>query len=274
MSLSSFSSLRQRQIESLQSIAHRQVSADLFEIPVSLPLGTLYVRLFLPSDFPQGAPVLEVPHVTHPWVDRNGKVVGHKGLTNWEMSHSLQRVVNELLEELVRRPPTRTNSNKIPHLTNTPHFVLPSHDQIEHLINDKFARTDFIESAHQNISDMLRFKTEIIFTNAKLATDNLDLYSKLTKLHEEITKIRNENEHNYALINELFTNTRKESLRFKPDYLKIKIDELINGDDSCEVVKDSYLNREINDDEFMLRFRSSSFIKHSRMAKRELLQYI
>lgn len=125
---SNHANLRKKQIQSLESnlIQHRQLTQTSYEIPCHLPLGTIYVILTLPAQFPSEAPVLEVkPLVRHPWLNHQGKVVYHESLLNWSMNNSLGRVIKELLVEFQLRPPCRIEQISSP-LSSPPKMVSDS----------------------------------------------------------------------------------------------------------------------------------------------------
>jgi hypothetical protein len=106
----SLAKLRSKQIKSLESnsIIHRQISEDSWEIPCNTPLGTIYIILFTPPLFPEIKPRLIVkPLVRHDWLDAEGVVVGHQGLMNWGLNTSLGRVIKELMVEFQLRPPQK-----------------------------------------------------------------------------------------------------------------------------------------------------------------------
>lgn len=58
----SLGKLKTKQIQSLDSnqIPYQQIFPDTFEIPVHLPLGTLFISLALPPQFPNDPPVISV----------------------------------------------------------------------------------------------------------------------------------------------------------------------------------------------------------------------
>jgi ubiquitin-protein ligase len=69
---------------------------------------TVCLSITLPPQFPVIPPVFRVsPHITHPWVDANGLIVGHKKLgENWNQHVSLANVANEIITELKSNKPS------------------------------------------------------------------------------------------------------------------------------------------------------------------------
>jgi len=68
---------------------------------------TLCLSITLPPQFPTAAPIFRVtPQISHPWLDVNGIVIGHKKLgSNWNQHVSLANVTNEIIKELKSSTP-------------------------------------------------------------------------------------------------------------------------------------------------------------------------
>jgi len=69
---------------------------------------TVCLSITLPPQFPVIPPIFRVsPQITHPWVDANGLIVGHKKLgANWNQHISLANVTNEIITELKANKPS------------------------------------------------------------------------------------------------------------------------------------------------------------------------
>jgi len=69
---------------------------------------TVCLSITLPPQFPTIPPVFRIsPQITHPWVDTNGVIIGHKKLgANWNQHVQLANVTNEIIAELQSNKPS------------------------------------------------------------------------------------------------------------------------------------------------------------------------
>ncbi|CAM9574366.1 unnamed protein product, partial [Heterosigma akashiwo] len=79
---------RSQQIESLKTIVPglKETSTDQsqFEVPVSTPSRTVMMRIYLPANFPNEKPVLQMlAQIRHPWLNTFFQVTGHPMLLSW-----------------------------------------------------------------------------------------------------------------------------------------------------------------------------------------------
>ncbi|CAD7942120.1 unnamed protein product [Amoebophrya sp. A120] len=105
--------LREQQIASLRQRVPRvvQISPDASQWVIKLvdsrlqPLTQVFIAI--PPPFPSAAPDVRVsPWVDHPWIDREGAILGHPHLgRNWHPNLDLGQVVSDILQEFTIRPP-------------------------------------------------------------------------------------------------------------------------------------------------------------------------
>jgi len=69
---------------------------------------TVCLSITLPPQFPTVPPVFRIsPQISHPWVDSNGVIIGHKKIgANWNQHVSLATVTNEIIVELKSNKPS------------------------------------------------------------------------------------------------------------------------------------------------------------------------
>ncbi|XP_077575957.1 vacuolar protein sorting-associated protein 37A isoform X2 [Stigmatopora nigra] len=102
---------RQRQIETLQA-AHPSISEiqkDVeYRIPFTVNKSIITFNILLPPQFPQEKPVVSIyPPVGHPLIDsKNGTLITSPLITNFGMHSDLGKVIQSLLDEFWKSPPT------------------------------------------------------------------------------------------------------------------------------------------------------------------------
>ncbi|XP_055339994.1 vacuolar protein sorting-associated protein 37A-like [Paramacrobiotus metropolitanus] len=129
---------RQKQIDALRQ-QHRnilEVTRDSsYRVPFSVGTQTFFIDINLTVMFPREPPMLRLnPRGTHPWVDPSGIIKWPK-LTSFNMHSDLGRLIEELVEEFQRNPPSMPRdippSESMPSLypnasmNSFPSFVLP-----------------------------------------------------------------------------------------------------------------------------------------------------
>jgi len=74
---------------------------------------TVCLSISLPPQFPTCPPIFKItPKISHPWVDNNGLIIGHKKLgPNWNQHVSLANVTNEIIKELKADKPSMPQSS-------------------------------------------------------------------------------------------------------------------------------------------------------------------
>ncbi|XP_041359392.1 vacuolar protein sorting-associated protein 37A-like [Gigantopelta aegis] len=114
-----------KQIESLRKTNFGTVEVVRDEeYRVTVPSGSTNITLIitLPVSFPQEKPTVTVqPHLTHPWVDVQMKVVGCSNINTFSMHSDLGQAIQAIVEEFRRNPP-----RILPHmLDQTPSAMYP-----------------------------------------------------------------------------------------------------------------------------------------------------
>ncbi|KAI9202685.1 uncharacterized protein BJ171DRAFT_583807 [Polychytrium aggregatum] len=102
--------LKKRQIDSLAAyqITFTETQKDT-QYQISVPSQPYVLLLILPPTFPQQPPAVLVKpaNLQHPWINPQGYIVGHDKLQNWSQSHSLGRILRDIIQELAVRPPQK-----------------------------------------------------------------------------------------------------------------------------------------------------------------------
>ncbi|XP_077462464.1 vacuolar protein sorting-associated protein 37A isoform X2 [Stigmatopora argus] len=128
---------RQRQIETLQaahpSIAEIQKDVE-YRIPFTVNKSTITFNILLPPQFPQEKPVVSIyPPVGHHLIDsKNGTSITSPLITNFGMHSDLGKVIQSLLDEFWKSPPTllSTGQSGFPYMykpLGIPPFPPPSY---------------------------------------------------------------------------------------------------------------------------------------------------
>jgi len=105
-----FKQMRERQIQEFLSSfpSAKRVGEEplAFEFPIKLPLGILFMKLFVPAMFPQCAPSFQVmATVKHQLLDAKMRVV-HPDLENWmPMRHTISLVFSDIFNQFSQNPP-------------------------------------------------------------------------------------------------------------------------------------------------------------------------
>ncbi|CAD7937319.1 unnamed protein product [Amoebophrya sp. A25] len=107
--------LRDQQVASLRQrvprIMQMSPNGNQWSVNLTDPRGQLITQLMisLSLQFPSAPPDIRVtPLVGHPWIDREGAIMGHPHLgRKWHPSLDLGRIVSEILQEFTMRPPQR-----------------------------------------------------------------------------------------------------------------------------------------------------------------------
>ncbi|KAM9329998.1 vacuolar protein sorting-associated protein 37A [Gastrophryne carolinensis] len=116
---------RQRQLQSLRS-AHSSISEiqkDVeYRLPITIKNLTININILLPPQFPQEKPVITVfPPIRHHLVDTQGTNVTCPLVNNFTMHSDLGKIVQNLLEEFWKNPPTLApTSGTFPYLYSSP----------------------------------------------------------------------------------------------------------------------------------------------------------
>ncbi|KAM8939800.1 vacuolar protein sorting-associated protein 37A isoform 2-T2 [Pelodytes ibericus] len=129
--LTSLQQQKQRQIESLRachsSIAEIQKDVE-YRLPITVKNITININILLPPQFPQEKPHISVfPPIRHHLVDKQGINVTCPLVNNFTMHSDLGKIVQSLLEEFWKNPPTLApSSGSFPYLYSNP-TGLPSY---------------------------------------------------------------------------------------------------------------------------------------------------
>ncbi|KAJ3215110.1 Vacuolar protein sorting-associated protein 37A [Dinochytrium kinnereticum] len=82
----------------------------LYEVPIHLSGGPIFLHITLPNTFPDLPPTITVkPNVVHPWIGPNSHITGHEKLKKWNQHMSLAKIVQEIVQEFVARNPVKVN---------------------------------------------------------------------------------------------------------------------------------------------------------------------
>lgn len=123
--LTSLQQQKQRQIDSLKA-AHTSISEIQKDVEYRLPITvknlTININILLPQQFPQDKPVITVfPPIRHHLVDKQGTNVTCPLVHNFTMHSDLGKIVQNLLEEFWKNPPTLApTSGSFPYLYSNP----------------------------------------------------------------------------------------------------------------------------------------------------------
>ncbi|KAG8592253.1 hypothetical protein GDO81_000445 [Engystomops pustulosus] len=123
--LTSLQQQKQRQIDSLKA-CHSNISEiqkDVeYRLPVTIKNLTININILLPQQFPQDKPIVTVfPPIRHHLVDTQGTNVTCPLVHNFTMHSDLGKIVQNLLEEFWKNPPTLApTSGSFPYLYNNP----------------------------------------------------------------------------------------------------------------------------------------------------------
>ncbi|XP_066429480.1 vacuolar protein sorting-associated protein 37A [Eleutherodactylus coqui] len=108
--LTSLQQQKQRQIDSLKA-CHSNISEiqkDVeYRLPITIKNLTININILLPQQFPQDKPIITVfPPIRHHLVDKQGTNVISPLVYNFTMHSDLGKIVQNLLEEFWKNPPT------------------------------------------------------------------------------------------------------------------------------------------------------------------------
>ncbi|KAM4708933.1 vacuolar protein sorting-associated protein 37A [Discoglossus pictus] len=123
--LTSLQQQKQRQIDSLRachsSIAEIQKDVE-YRLPITVKNITISINILLPPQFPQEKPHISVfPPIRHHLVDKQGVNVTCPLVNNFTMHSDLGKIVQSLLEEFWKNPPTLApSSGSFPYLYSNP----------------------------------------------------------------------------------------------------------------------------------------------------------
>lgn len=99
----------------------KQQDKSLYDLPFNVGSMPYTLRIFLPPNFPEVPPVLQLlKPLKHEWVNQYNQVVGHAYLTpgTWSNQFELAQLVKEVLDELMNTPNTGGSSD-MPPIRNT-----------------------------------------------------------------------------------------------------------------------------------------------------------
>eukprot|EP01038_Epipyxis_sp_PR26KG_P011166 gene11166-14984_t len=96
---------KEKQIQILKksypSIRRPNNNDDSFEILLNIQSVYSSLKIFIPSDFPNDKPVLQVVGpLLHPWLDKHKQVVHAPKLLNWNKSSTLLDLINDMVATL------------------------------------------------------------------------------------------------------------------------------------------------------------------------------
>ncbi|XP_073439715.1 vacuolar protein sorting-associated protein 37A [Dendrobates tinctorius] len=123
--LTSLQQQKQRQIDSLKA-CHSNISEIQKDVEYRLPITfknfTISINILLPQQFPQDKPLITVfPPIRHHLVDKQGTTVTCPLVHNFTMHSDLGKIVQNLLEEFWKSPPTLApTSGSFPYLYSNP----------------------------------------------------------------------------------------------------------------------------------------------------------
>ncbi|CAM9317804.1 unnamed protein product, partial [Phaeothamnion confervicola] len=113
---------RDRQIANMQQMVHglecKQADKALFEVQLHVPpdARSVCLRIFLPTNFPEDRPVLQLlSQVQHPWVNQYMQVVGHPRYANWDgnaaCTGSPEYLVGNIIAEIAQEFRSKSGAN-------------------------------------------------------------------------------------------------------------------------------------------------------------------
>eukprot|EP00276_Gloeochaete_wittrockiana_P010245 CAMPEP_0184648148 /NCGR_PEP_ID=MMETSP0308-20130426/5210_1 /TAXON_ID=38269 /ORGANISM="Gloeochaete witrockiana, Strain SAG 46.84" /LENGTH=318 /DNA_ID=CAMNT_0027079737 /DNA_START=138 /DNA_END=1091 /DNA_ORIENTATION=- len=301
---------RKKQIDSLHSHVPAVKAADanksVFDVPVLLRNGSqLFLRITLPAGFPQDSPILRVESpssgVQHAWLNPQQYVVGHDKLRQWNPSHDLGKIVQDVVRELCARaePPRSSgarlagasgylparltdadgwqivpNSGHIP----LPQVVIPSSfpelesrtaAELEFLNLDKEEFEKFV-NGHECIASVRRVRDDLKRSVVELEGANKKLQEDLDRVFAEKASLEQVQKERSAQLEASAVKQQKIlERRSVPVVLAGLAASAEQMDQQCEAFANEYMNGPMDTPTFIKTFRDMKKRHHSRMARKE-----
>ncbi|KAI9244569.1 hypothetical protein BDA99DRAFT_528972 [Phascolomyces articulosus] len=257
----------------------------------------------LPPEFPEAPPIITVsPNgMRHPWIESDVVIQDVLTPPGWSANQAqLGKIMGDIMEEFMQRPPARKNSNgsnsdnattleesyghrpppPVPAaqpssaLTTAEYASIAnkSAEELEQLLTDDVAFELFFNS-FERIRSMKTVQEELRIGNENLAQKNigneeniLKLRSETKQLDEEYRKLRSEFDEKERQQHEAFNRFSSSTVLTR---LKASVYE---SDELSESVGQSFLDGNLDHDSFVKQFRELRKVYHLRASKLELAQ--
>jgi len=267
--------------------------------------NSLIIKISLGSDFPKEKPVLAVsPTVLHPWVNEKGIVTAAPGLLNFTEHSDLGRVVQAIIREFQRTPPSLAADGDVrtsPSFTANFSFSPPSHGvtlntnkslimqpplyqslvipelnqltlkELRFLEENEDRQAEFIDNL-PFVKDQSRVLDDLMDNIEELAEENLEKQLKVKQLEEavdlkieEVAKLAFDNERLYSVYQDFADN-------FSPRNIQEKLGTAAKkAEEDSEKIAESFLQGDLDVDKFLNLFIKSKSLCQLRKSKEEKL---
>ncbi|KAI9494902.1 hypothetical protein BDB00DRAFT_816267 [Zychaea mexicana] len=311
-SMSNLQEIKKQHIASLYS--HNAsvtviIDGQMYELPCSTPELTASLLVNLPPEFPEAPPIITVsPNgMRHPWIESDVVVQDVLTPSGWASNQvQLGKIVSDIMEEFMQRPPARKNTNGSNNNNNSnndtaatleesyghrppppvpaaqPSSALTTAEygsianktteELEELLTDDVAFELFFNS-FERIRSMKTVQEELRNGNENLAQKSLSkedavlkLRSQAKELDEEYRKLRSEFDDKERQQHGAFNRFSSSTVLTR---LKASVYE---SDELSESVAQSFLDGNLDHDGFVKQFRELRKVYHLRASKLERAQ--
>ncbi|OCT96882.1 hypothetical protein XELAEV_18009099mg [Xenopus laevis] len=297
--LTSLQQQKQRQIESLKashsSIAEIQKDVE-YRLPFTVQNLTININILLPPQFPQEKPHISVfPPIHHHLVDKQGMNVIFPPVNNFTMHSDLGKIVQTLLEEFWKNPPTLApSSGSFPYETG--YFALVGINGFTYTMPDiPETFSELLELSVSQLSEMsdqedllleqfvnlpqlkqvISDKEELVRNIEEMAKRNLQMEpilefkrQAILDKYEQLMQLKSSFEKKLQRQHELSESCSLSALQAR---LKVRAHE---SEEESDKIADEFLEGKIEIDEFLVNFMEKRTCCHSRKAKEEKLQQV
>lgn len=201
-------------------------------------------------------PVLSVsPALVHPWVNSQMLLVGHEKLQKWDSYASVGKILKEVEQEFMIRPPILSLSPSKPEFPfDFSQLEAKSTSFLEELVSDEIKLFEYLQGT-QDVRNIHEKEEKIMEENENLARSILQskgeldkLHEILLKLHSEYNQIRMDYEALYDLYQIQLSKLSADTVisRFNNDILRLE--------DSCDIAVNDFLSSSTQVDSFLKEF--------------------
>lgn len=174
----SISSFYPSQLEVVQEARHYRVI-----FPIATAPNSVQINIHISPQFPFAPPTMLVsPPMAHPWLDKEGRLVGHPHLLAWHQSHSIGKILKDLEIEFSLRPPVPVSTKARPSLKQvdldiidaktynfSTHFLRM--DELREINKDELMFENFV-MALETPKDLLKPKIDVMRETAETASNS------------------------------------------------------------------------------------------------------
>ncbi|KAI9013769.1 hypothetical protein CLU79DRAFT_768662 [Phycomyces nitens] len=304
--MSALQDVKRQQIGSLythNSAVSVAVEGQLYEIPWSSTEDDFFILVLLPPQFPDEPPVITIspPGTRHPLIKAD--LIINEGQFQWTPSSNLGILVKSIRDEFNRQPPVKNKSDPSygpgrpnnSHYSHRPPPAIPSSqstpvpssaltnneymavvhttpEQAHELLTSDYAFDLFFHSL-ERVQNLKSFQGELRNGNESIAHKNLSrqdglimLRSEVEALDEEYNRLKADFDVKEQQQQEAFSRLAASTVLTR---LKAGVYEC---DELSESVAQSFLDGNLNHDEFVKQFREMRKVYHLRASKLERAQ--